>query len=109
MRPQPLPPSAAAALPAEAVIFFGAVGSLLVGLAYGPSATALRHRGQRLCEELFPLRKADEASEVLRLIDERQRLEQVLGVDRSVVAELQNGLVILGPLLASAFAAFLPD
>jgi hypothetical protein len=39
---------------------------------------------------------------------ERQRLEQLLGVDRGVFAELQSGLVILGPLLASAAAAFLP-
>lgn len=109
MRPQPLPSSAAAALPAEGVIFFGAAGSLLVGLAYGPSASALRNRAQRLCDELFPLRKADEASDVLRLADERQRLEQLLGVDRSLLAELQSGLVILGPLLASAAAAFLPD
>ena len=108
IRPQPLPSSAAAALPPEAVVFFGAVGSLLVGLAYVPAATALRHRGERLCDELLPLRKADEASEVLRLADERQRLEQLLGVDRGIFAELQSGLVILGPLLASAAAAFLP-
>jgi hypothetical protein len=108
MRPQPLPSSAAAALPAEAVIFFGAAGSLLVGLAYGPSASALRNCAQRLCDELFPLRKADEASDVLRLADERQRLEQLLGVDRSLFGELQSGLVILGPVLASAAAAFLP-
>jgi hypothetical protein len=58
MRAQPVPRSAAAALPTEAVIFLGIGGSLLVGLAYLPSATALRTRGQILCEELFPLRKA---------------------------------------------------
>jgi hypothetical protein len=109
MRADPLPRSAVAALPAEAVIFFGAGGSLLVGLAYLPSATALRNRGQLLCDDLFPLRKADEATDILHLAEERQRLEQLLGVDRSAFAELQSGLVILGPLLASAAAAFLPD
>jgi hypothetical protein len=34
--------------------------------------------------------------------------EQLLGVDRSAFAELGSGLVILGPLLASAAVAFLP-
>lgn len=87
---------------------FGAAGSLLVGLAYLPSAAALRNRGQVLCDELFPLRKADEATTVLRVAEERQRLEQLLGVDRSGFAELQSGLIILGPVLASAAAAFLP-
>lgn len=109
MRTDPLPRSAVAALPAEAVIFFGASGSMLVGLAYLPSATALRNRGQLLCDDLFPLRKADEAATILRLAEERQRLEQLLGVDRSAFAELQSGLVILGPLLASAAAVFLPN
>jgi hypothetical protein len=31
-----------------------------------------------------------------------------LGIDRSAVADLQTGLIILGPLLASAAATFLP-
>jgi hypothetical protein len=105
---EPLPSSSVAALPKEAVIFFGATGSLLVGLAYLPSAAVLRTRGQVLCDELFPLRKADEAATVLRLAEERQRLEQLLGVDRSAFAELQSGLIILGPVLAGAAAAFLP-
>lgn len=108
MGPEPPAGSGVAALPEEAVTFFGAGGSLLVGLAYLPSATALRNRGQALSDDLFPLRKAEEAAAVLRLAEERQRLEQLLGVDRSAFGELQSGLIILGPLLASADAAFLP-
>ena len=54
--PEPSAGSAVAALPEEAVTFFGAGGSLLVGLAYLPSATALRNRGQALSDDLFPLR-----------------------------------------------------
>jgi hypothetical protein len=108
MGPEPSAGSGVAALPREAVTFFGAGGSLLVGLAYLPSATALRNRGQALCDDLFPLRKAEEAAAVLRLAEERQRLEQLLGADRSAFGELQSGLIILGPLLASAAATFLP-
>jgi hypothetical protein len=36
-------------------------------------------------------------------------MEQLLGVDRSALAELHSGLIILGPLMASAAAAFLPS
>jgi hypothetical protein len=56
----------------------------------------------------FPLRAADKASVVLNLADDRHRLEQLLGVDRGLFAELQSGPLMLGPLLGSAAAAFLP-
>jgi hypothetical protein len=94
-------------LPPQFVLIFGGAGSLLVGVLYVPAAAALQRRGQRLCDELFPLRDADDASAILRLADDRHKLEQLLGVDRSVVADLQTGLAILGPLLASAATAFL--
>jgi hypothetical protein len=92
----------------ETVLIFGGAGSLLVALFYTPAATALQRRGRSLCDELFPLDKADEASVILSLAEDRHKLEQLLGVDRGVVADLQTGLAILGPLLASAAAAFLP-
>jgi hypothetical protein len=44
----------------------------------------------------------------LNQAEDRSKLEQLLGADRSVVADLQTGLVILGPLIASAATAFLP-
>jgi hypothetical protein len=78
-----------------------------VALAYAPAATAFQRRGRGLCDELSPLDKADEASVILSLADDRHKLEQLLGVDRGVVADLQTGLAILGPLVASAAAAFL--
>lgn len=93
--------------PPEIVLVFGGVGSLLVALFYVPAATALQRRGQSLCDELFPLAKADEASAILSVAEDRHKLEQLLGMDRSVFADLQTGLVILGPLLAGAAAAFL--
>jgi hypothetical protein len=33
----------------------------------------------------------------------------VLGVDQGVLADLQSGVIVLAPLLASAAAVFLPD
>lgn len=89
------------------VVVLGAGASLVVALFYVPAATALQRRGQGLCDELFPLDDAKQASAILSLVEDRHKLEQLLGVDRGVIADLQTGLVILGPLLASAAAAFL--
>jgi hypothetical protein len=94
-------------LPTEIVVIFGGAGSLLVALFYVPAAGALRRWGQRLCGELFPLDEVTEPSAILRLAEDRHKLEQLLGVDRGVVADLQTGLAILGPLFASAASAFL--
>jgi hypothetical protein len=93
--------------PQQLVLIFGGVGSLLVALFYVPAATALQRRGQNLCEELFSLHEAKEGSAILSLAEDRHKLEQLLGIDRGVVADLQTGLAILGPLLGSAAAAFL--
>ena len=55
-----------------------------------------------------PLYQAVDAAAILKQAEDRSKLEQLLGVDRSTVADLQTGLAILGPLIASAAAAFLP-
>jgi len=93
--------------PPEVVLVLGGVGSLLVALFYVPAAAALQRRGRSLCDELFPLTEAEEASAILSVAEDRHKLEQLLGMDRGVFADLQTGLVILGPLLAGAAAAFL--
>jgi hypothetical protein len=98
----------AAQLAPQTVLIFGGAGSALVALAYGPASTALKARAQHLCDELYPLRQADDAAAVLNQARDRTTLEQLLGADRSVVADLQTGLAILSPLIASAAAAFLP-
>jgi hypothetical protein len=100
--------SAGGQLPPQTVLIFGGIGSALVALAYVPASTALNNRGQRLCDQLFPLAEADEPAAILSRAEDRNKMEQLLGVDRSIAADLQTGLVILGPLIASAATAFLP-
>jgi hypothetical protein len=92
----------------QTVLIFGGAGSTLVAVAYGPASVALKTWAQRLCDELFQLDDADEAAVILTRVEDRSKLEQLLGADRGVPADLQAGLVILGPLIASAAAAFLP-
>ena len=89
------------------VLVFGGIGSVLVALFYVPAGAALQRRGQCLADELFPLSRANEAGAILSAADDRHKLELLLGVDRGIFTDLQSGLAILGPLLASAVAAFL--
>jgi lysylphosphatidylglycerol synthetase-like protein (DUF2156 family) len=94
--------------PPQFVLVFGAYGSLLVGVVYVPAWTAVQRRGQRLSNELFPLSGIKERRAILDEVGERQKLEQVLGLDRGILTDLQGGMIILAPLLAAAAAAFLP-
>ncbi|MFC4039601.1 hypothetical protein ACFO1B_14340 [Dactylosporangium siamense] len=94
--------------PAQYVFIFGGVGSTLVAAAYVPAWTALQHRAHLLCRELFPLDDLNDGATILSNAADSQRLEQVLGADRGILADLQNGLAVAAPLLAGAVAAFLP-
>jgi hypothetical protein len=90
------------------VLVLGGTGSALVGLVYGPAAAALRAQARELCRSAVPLDTVTAADLPSRL-DERNRLEQALGVDRGIFADLQATTTILAPLLASAAAVFLPS
>lgn len=94
--------------PAQFILVFGAFGSLLAGLVYVPAWAALRDRGVQLCDELLSLKRLTNVPEILSTAADRQKLEQILGADRNVLADLQSGLAILAPLLASAVVAFFP-
>jgi hypothetical protein len=100
--------SRAAQLAPQTVLIFGGAGSALVAVAYGPASMALKTWAQRLCGEVFPLHEADEPAVILERAEDRGKLEHLVGADRNVFADLQTGLAILGPLIASAVAAFLP-
>jgi hypothetical protein len=89
------------------VIIFGAAWSVVVACAYAPAAGALRAAAQALCCTVVPLHDAP-AADLAARTEDRRRLEQALGVDRSILAGVQSGLIIFAPLLASATTVFLP-
>lgn len=95
--------------PPQYVLIFGGVGSLLVAMVYVPAWSALQIRGLRLCDELFRIEHLEDPVAILNQAENRQKLAQILGADTSVWSDLQTGLAILAPLLASAAAAFLPN
>ena len=89
------------------VVIYGAAWSVIVAFAYVPAAGALREAARTLCRTVVPLADVS-AADLPARADERRRLEQALGVDRGILADVQSGLIIFAPLLASATAVFLP-
>ncbi|MFG2970281.1 hypothetical protein ACGFZS_44130 [Streptomyces sp. NPDC048288] len=100
--------ASADATPFEYVLVFGGVGSLNVAIAYAPAATGLRRQAHLLAERLFPLTGIDEPTQLLERAEQRARFEQLLGAEAGPFADLQAGIVVLTPLLASAVAVWLP-
>ncbi|MER6135689.1 hypothetical protein [Streptomyces sp. NPDC001815] len=98
----------AEATPFEYVLVFGGVGTLLVAIAYVPAAIGLRRQAHRLAERLFTLEGVDDSAALLERVEQRARFEQLLGADAGPFADLQAGIVVLTPLLASAVAVWLP-
>ncbi|MDI5980073.1 hypothetical protein [Amycolatopsis magusensis] len=92
--------------PRELVLVFGGGGSATVGVFYAPAAAAIRRRGEQLVAAMFAEPPADRA-ELVDRAEQRMKLEQVIGVDRTLLSELQAAIPVLGPLIAAA-AVFLP-
>ncbi|WP_194815462.1 hypothetical protein [Nocardia sp. XZ_19_385] len=93
--------------PRELVVVFGAAGSALVALFYAPGSWAIRAQGGRLVQAIFATGTPGDADEVVDRLEKRSKLEQLVGVDRTLFADLQAALPVLGPLIAGA-AVFLP-
>ncbi len=95
-------------VPVEVVIAFGAVGTTLVGLVYAVPNQALRNEARALVRELTPLAGRDIAA-LRKELDEREKRERQLGLTVSLMADLQAGVAVFGPLLAAAIALFIPS
>ena len=89
------------------LVIFGAAGCVLVALSYVPPANAVRESARALCATIAPIADSD-GSELRARVDDRAGLERVLGLDRSLLADFQSGVIVLAPLLASAAVVFLP-
>lgn len=100
-------PAAMAETPGSVVIA-GAASSLLIGSIYGLAAGALLRRGRALCAEVFDVAQASDAATLLDRAENRQKLEALTGADTGPFADLQAGLLVLAPLIASAASSFLP-
>ncbi|MGW7067264.1 hypothetical protein ACWGII_18915 [Streptomyces sp. NPDC054855] len=100
--------AAADAMPFEFVLIFGGAGSLLVAIVYVPAAWGLKRHARLLAVRLFTLTGTDEPEALLERAEQRSRFEHLLGAEPGPLADLQAGLVVLAPLLASAVTVWLP-
>lgn len=96
------------ATPAEYVLIFGGAGSLLVAAVHAPAALALRQQARSLGARLFSFTGTDEPAVLLERAEQRSRFEHLLGAESGPFTDLQAGIVVLAPLLASAVTVWLP-
>lgn len=94
-------------VPKSAVIFAGAAAAIAVAAIYIPTAALLRRRSAAFIDEFYPLEQV-ESSALVVAAEDRAKLETLLGLDRTTIGELQAGLLIVSPLLASAGIALIP-
>lgn len=90
----------------EVTVLAGVNSSALVAVLYIPVAAKLRQRGCELVELCHPLCPVA-ADEIADALEKRARLEAALGIDRTLFSDVQANLIVVGPLLAGAAAAFL--
>jgi hypothetical protein len=93
--------------PRELVVVFGGGGAAAVALFYAPAAVALRGLGERLLTAIFETATPKDVAELVERVEQRTKLEQHIGVDRTLFGDLQTAIPVLGPLVAAA-AVFLP-
>lgn len=99
--------SAESNIPQSTAFVIGAAGSILIALVHVPTATLLRRRCQVYVDEFSDIAHVAKA-DLIAAAEARIKLEEILGVNRTTLSELQSGLVIVGPLAATILAALIP-
>ncbi len=90
----------------QVILVFGGFGTTLVAAVYQIPRSALREEGTRLAAELSPLAAPDVAG-LRQELEERDRVERLLGLQTDLMSDLQSGIVIFSPLLAAATAVLI--
>ena len=88
------------------VVIAGALGSLIIGVAYALAAVPLQRRGRQLSKQMFELAREAEPGALLAQIENRQKFQTLLGANTNLFSDLQSGLLILAPLAASSATTF---
>ncbi len=95
------PAPGAAPVIAGVVLASGAIRTLLVGSVFAIPRHALRAEGRVLSRTLASVSGFDPDTVRVELA-QRQTVESQLGLNTTLLGDLQSGLFILGPLLAAA-------
>lgn len=81
--------------------------SLIIGLVYLPAVGELRRRARELCARLSDLTQATDGPTLLSRIEDRTKLESLLGADTAPLMDLKSMLVVTAPVLLNAAASLL--
>jgi hypothetical protein len=94
--------------PADIVLQFGALLTILLSLAYVPAFVSLRTAGRALVERLLPMPDLGGAA-WFDWDSKRKTLNEFLQLDQSMFDRLQASLFILAPLLTAALSLAIPQ
>jgi hypothetical protein len=100
--------TAPSSFPADIVLQYGALLTILLSLAYVPAFVCLRNAGRDLVARMLPMPDLGGAA-WFEWDSKRKTLNEFLQLDRSMFDRLQAGLFILAPLLAAALSLAVPQ
>jgi hypothetical protein len=96
-----------AVFPASALALYGGVFTAAFAGVYLPALVSWRSRGQQLVRVLHPVPEDGRPS--TEWLATQAALERVIGLQGAVQQRLSGVLVVLGPLLTSLLAGFVPQ
>jgi hypothetical protein len=88
--------------PPGLVVVYGAAGSVVVGSFHATVAATIRAQGEHVAGLIFDTATPSDAAEVVDRLEQRARLEQLIGVHRTLFSDLQSAIPVLGPIIAAA-------
>jgi hypothetical protein len=86
------------------VILYGAAGSVAVGSFHAMVSATIRRQGEQATGLLFGTAVPGHAADVVDRLEQRTRLELLIGVHRTVFSDLQSAIPVLSPVIAAATA-----
>jgi hypothetical protein len=89
------------------VVVYGAAGSFVVGAFHSTVAGTVRTQGEHIAGLVLASAAPATAADVVDRLEQRARLEQLVGAHRTLFSDLQSAIPVLSPVIATA-TVFLP-
>jgi hypothetical protein len=93
-------------VPPELLLVFGGVWAGLVATIYLPTHDAIERMGQAVLDEMSPLPAMSDPGFV-DAVQRRDTVATVLGLGKTARSQLEEGALVLSPLIGAIFSSFL--
>jgi hypothetical protein len=100
------PGSAVERIPPELLLVFGGVWAGVVTVLYLPTHNAIERMGETILDDLSPLPAMTDAGFV-DAVERREKVGGVLHLGGTARSKLEDGVIILSPLIGAIFSSFL--